>query len=192
MGLETIAVYSDADVDALHRMSADESVYIGSPSPEDSYLNIRHILAAAQQVKADMIHPGYGFLSENADFAQGCKESGIRFIGPPPQAIADMGSKSRAKTIMSEAGVPLIPGYHGQDQSEQRLLHEAEHMGFPLLVKAASGGGGKGMRVVSEAAGFTNAIASARREATSSFGDPALLLEAYLPNTRHVEVQIFF
>ena len=192
MGLETIAVYSDADSCALHTAMADQAFYLGPSSPADSYLNIERILSAADQAGADMIHPGYGFLSENPDFAEGCAEKNIQFIGPSYQAIADMGSKSRAKAIMAQAGVPLIPGYHGNDQSDQRLIDEAKAISFPLLIKAASGGGGKGMRIVEDSNGLADAIASARREAVSSFGDPTLLLESYLTNTRHVEVQIFF
>ncbi|MDD7804804.1 MAG: biotin carboxylase N-terminal domain-containing protein [Endozoicomonas sp. (ex Botrylloides leachii)] len=192
LGLETIAVYSDADADALHCIEADHTIHIGSSSPAESYLNSHRILAAAQQLNADMIHPGYGFLSENADFAQCCQRSNIIFIGPPVKAIAEMGSKSRAKTIMSQAGVPIIAGYHGQNQSTSHLLKEAKQIGFPLLIKAASGGGGKGMRVINDVAEFNNVIESARREAMSSFGDPILLLESYLPSARHVEVQIFF
>lgn len=192
MGLVTIAVYSDADCDALHTTMADQSIYIGESPPAKSYLNINSILEAAQQSNADMIHPGYGFLSENAAFAQNCLEKNIRFIGPSPQAITDMGSKSRAKAIMSSAGVPIIPGYHGQNQSEEHLIVEAAKIGYPLLIKAASGGGGKGMRIVNDAHDLKQSIASARREAVSSFGDPTLLLEAFLPNARHVEVQVLF
>ncbi|WP_263322335.1 biotin/lipoyl-binding protein [Endozoicomonas sp. Mp262] len=192
MGLETVAVYSDADNNAVHTRLADRSVYIGAAAPQESYLNISGILSAAKACSVDMIHPGYGFLSENSEFAKACADNGIQFIGPPPKAISEMGSKSRAKLIMAEAEVPLVPGYHGNDQSDPCLIKAAETIGFPLLIKAVSGGGGKGMRIVDSADELESAIASARRESLKAFGDDQLLLEAYLPTPRHVEVQIFF
>ena len=192
MGLKSIAVYSDADADAMHVSQADSAFYLGSSAAADSYLNIDRILNVAEQANADMIHPGYGFLSENATFAQACTEKKILFIGPPATAIRAMGSKSNAKEIMAQAGVPLIPGYHSADQSDQRLVQEAQALGYPLLIKAVSGGGGKGMRIIHYSEDLPEGIASARREAGSSFGDTSLLLESYLTHTRHVEVQIFF
>ncbi len=192
MGITTVAVYSDADAMALHTQMADEAYHLGGAPLSDSYLNSDRLLAVAEQANVDSIHPGYGFFSENAAFAQACQEKGIRFVGPPVSAIASMGSKNQAKAIMAKAGVPLIPGYHGDDQTDQTLMQEARAIGFPLLIKAASGGGGKGMRLVTAEEGLLEGIQAARREAQSTFGDPALLLEAYLRNTRHVEVQLFF
>ncbi|MDP0562267.1 MAG: biotin carboxylase N-terminal domain-containing protein [Candidatus Endonucleobacter sp. (ex Gigantidas childressi)] len=192
MGLETVAVYSDADNSAMHVSQADRAFYLGSSAASESYLKSDRILNIAEQADVDMIHPGYGFLSENATFAQACTEKKIQFIGPPAAAIRAMGSKSKAKEIMAQAGVPLIPGYHSADQSDQRLFQEAQAIGYPLLIKAVSGGGGKGMRVIHCADDFAEGVASARREAGASFGDTSLLLESYLINTRHVEVQIFF
>lgn len=191
MGIRSVAVYSDADRNALHVEMADEAIHIGGPSSSESYLNIPRILAAAQQCNADAIHPGYGFLSENADFAEQCEAKGIRFIGPSATAIRAMGSKSAAKRLMESIGVPLIPGYHGDDQSEARLVLEAEKIGFPVLLKAAMGGGGKGMRVVHAAEDLPHSIASCRREALASFSDDHLLIEKYIECPRHVEVQIF-
>ena len=192
LGLETVAVYSDADSGSVHTKIADQSIYIGASAPQESYLNIPEILSAAKQSNADMVHPGYGFLSENSEFAQACADNSIQFIGPPPKAISEMGSKSRAKQIMAKAGVPLVPGYHRDDQSDARLIEEAETIGFPLLIKAVSGGGGKGMRIVESIDQLESAIASARRESLKAFGDDRLLLEAYLTSPRHIEVQIFF
>lgn len=192
LGFETIAVYSDADRQAMHTRMADQAVYLGKAAPGESYLDIPAIIAAARQQGADMIHPGYGFLSENADFAEACSQNQIGFIGPAPGVIRAMACKSRAKQIMAEAGVPLVPGYHGRDQADARLIAEAEKIGYPLLIKASLGGGGKGMRVVHEAAGLLEALAAARRESVKAFGDDGLLLEAYLEAPRHVEVQIFF
>lgn len=191
MGIRSVAVYSDADRNALHVEMADEAIHIGGASSSESYLNIPRIMAAAQQSKANAIHPGYGFLSENAEFAEQCEIHGIRFIGPSATAIRAMGSKSAAKQLMESIGIPLIPGYHGDDQSEARLVIEAEKIGFPVLLKAAMGGGGKGMRVVHSAEDLPDSIASCRREAMASFSDDHLLIEKYIDCPRHVEVQIF-
>ncbi|WP_330925381.1 acetyl/propionyl/methylcrotonyl-CoA carboxylase subunit alpha [Candidatus Sororendozoicomonas aggregata] len=192
MGITTVAVYSDADAQAQHTQMADESYHLGGAPLSESYLNSDRLLAIAEQANVDSIHPGYGFFSENAAFAQACQQRGIRFVGPPVAAIASMGSKSQAKAIMAKAGVPLIPGYHGDDQTDQTLIQEALAIGFPVLIKAASGGGGKGMRVVTAEGELLENIQAARREAQSTFGDPTLLLEAYLSETRHIEVQLFF
>jgi 3-methylcrotonyl-CoA carboxylase alpha subunit len=191
LGVRTIAVYSDADAAALHVAMCDEAHRIGPAPPRDSYLNADAILAAARRSGADAIHPGYGFLSENAAFAQACADAGVVFVGPPPQAIAAMGSKSAAKTIMSAAGVPVVPGYHGDDQEPARLAREAAQIGFPLLIKATAGGGGKGMKVVRAAVDFGVSLASARREAKASFDDERVLLERYLDAPRHIEIQVF-
>ena len=192
MGIETVAIYSDADHQALHRTMATKAVYAG-PSPAlESYLNIENILAIAGQEKVDAIHPGYGFLSENAGFAEACQQQGIVFVGPPAEAIRAMGSKSEAKKIMAEAGVPLVPGYHGDDQGNEQLMVAAEDIGYPLLIKAAYGGGGKGMRVVDRPEALQHQLESARREAEKAFGNGKLLLERFVTRARHVEVQIFF
>ena len=191
LGIATVAVYSDADSDALHVAMADEAVHIGAAAARDSYLCIEKILAAATQTGAEAIHPGYGFLSENADFCRACNDAGIVFIGPPVEAIEAMGSKSAAKQIMQQAGVPLIPGYHGANQDGELLLAEAEKIEFPVLLKAVAGGGGKGMRQVHAAEIFQEQLAAARREALSSFGNADMLVEKYLTRPRHVEVQVF-
>ena len=191
MGVRVIAVYSDEDADAPHVLEADEAVRIGPAAPRESYLNVEVILDAARQTGAEAIHPGYGFLSENAEFAEACQKAGIVFVGPPPSAIRAMGRKDEAKKIMDEAGVPITPGYMGDDQSDDRLAKEAESIGYPLLIKAVSGGGGKGMRRVNETSEFQPALEAARREASSAFGDDRVLLEKFIENPRHVEVQIF-
>ncbi len=191
LGIATVAVYSDADRHARHVALADEAFRLGPAEARLSYLNTTLLLEVAQSAGADAIHPGYGFLSENPEFAQACEQAGITFIGPRAEAIAKMGSKSAAKAIMERAGVPMLPGYHGEDQSDARLTGEAARIGFPLLVKAAFGGGGKGMRVVEKADELTAALATARREARSAFGNDQLLLERYLTAPRHVEVQVF-
>ncbi|ABV36066.1 carbamoyl-phosphate synthase L chain, ATP-binding [Shewanella sediminis HAW-EB3] len=191
MGVRTVALYSDADIDARHVAMADESFYLGGSAPADSYLKASAIIDIAKKSGAQAIHPGYGFLSENADFARLCEQSGISFVGPTADAIDSMGSKSAAKEIMGAANVPLVPGYHGDAQEDQLLVDEADKMGFPLLIKAAFGGGGKGMRIVESSDEVLEAIQSARREAISSFGNDKLLMERYLRQPRHVEVQVF-
>jgi 3-methylcrotonyl-CoA carboxylase alpha subunit len=191
LGMTTIAVYSDADRNALHVRSADEAYHLGDAPPAESYLNIGKLIALAKRVGADAIHPGYGFLSENAAFAQACVEAGLIFIGPPAAAIKAMGSKSASKAAMAAVGVPVAPGYHGSEQSAARLQEEAVRAGFPLIIKASAGGGGKGMQVVNTAAEVPAAIESAQRLARTAFGDDRLLMERYFPKARHVEVQVF-
>ena len=191
LGIRTVAVYSDADASALHVSLADEAYRVGPAPAGESYLRGEAILEVAARSGARAIHPGYGFLSENAPFARACAEAGIVFIGPPVAAIEAMGSKSAAKTIMEKAGVPLVPGYHGENQDAGFLRGEAERIGFPLLIKASAGGGGKGMRVVWQAEEFDFSLAAARREAQSGFGDDRVLLERYLTKPRHVEIQLF-
>ncbi len=191
LGIATVAVYSEADAGALHVAMADEAVAIGPPPARESYLDIARIIAAAQQTGAQAIHPGYGFLSENADFAAACARAGIVFIGPPAAAIRAMGSKAEAKALMAKAGVPLVPGYHGDDQSDATLTRAARDVGYPVLLKASAGGGGKGMRIVNDESELVPALAAARREAQAAFGDDRLLVEKYLIDPRHIEVQIF-
>ena len=191
MGIRTVAVYSDADAGALHVRSADEAMWIGPSPASQSYLNGQAIIEAALKSGADAVHPGYGFLSENADFAQGCADVELLFIGPSAHAIRAMGDKARAKVLMREAGVPVVPGYDGDDQSLEAMHAEALRMGFPLLVKAAAGGGGRGMRRVASPDELGAALESAQREAESAFGDGKLLLERLVENARHIEVQIF-
>ena len=191
LGIATVAVYSEADRGAMHVELADEAWPIGPPPARESYLNIEAILDAALKSDAEAVHPGYGFLSENAEFAEACEARGIAFIGPPASAIRTMGSKAAAKVLMQQYGVPLVPGYHGEDQEPDRLLDEAERIGFPILIKASAGGGGRGMRVVDGAAEFAAALASAKREAAAAFGDDRMLIEKYLLHPRHIEIQIF-
>ncbi|MDH4190893.1 MAG: acetyl-CoA carboxylase biotin carboxylase subunit, partial [Betaproteobacteria bacterium] len=191
LGIRTVAVYSDADRDALHLRAADEARRIGPPEARASYLDSEAILAAAKDAGAEAIHPGYGFLSENEDFAAACERAGIVFIGPTAAAIAAMGDKSAAKRLMEKAGVPLLPGYHGDAQDPARLMAEAKKIGFPLLIKPCAGGGGKGMRVVAAAGEFGAALDAARREAASAFGDERVLVERYLERPRHIEIQVF-
>ncbi len=191
MGIRTVAVYSDADADALHVRSCDEAYRIGPAAPRESYLNIAAVLAVAARSGAQAIHPGYGFLSENEAFAEACAEARVVFIGPPPRAIAAMGSKSAAKIIMADAQVPLVPGYHGDGQDPAMLAREAEKIGFPVLIKATAGGGGKGMKIVNRGSEFAAALASAQREAKASFGDDRVLIERYLTSPRHIEIQVF-
>ena len=191
IGVETVAVYSDADRDALHVKMADQSIYIGPSPASKSYLAIDKLIAAALESGAEAIHPGYGFLSENADFCRQCEEHNITFIGPPLEAIMSMGSKSAAKTIMAKAGVPLIPGYHGDNQDPKTLKKEADDLGYPVLLKAAAGGGGKGMRAVQTEADFDQALDAAKREAMSSFDDDIMLVEKLVLQPRHVEIQVF-
>lgn len=191
LGIRSIAVYSDADRNALHVELADDAIYLGGAAASDSYLDVDKVMAAAKQSGADAIHPGYGFLSENAGFCQRCDEAGIVFIGPTVGAIEAMGSKSMSKRIMAEAGVPLLPGYHGDDQDEALLRNTAADIGYPVLLKASAGGGGKGMRIVWSESEFSDALAGAKREATKAFGDDKMLVEKYLTGPRHVEVQVF-
>lgn len=191
MGMRTIAVYSDADANALHVKQADEAWYLGPAPATDSYLRADKILAIAVKSKADCVHPGYGFLSENAEFVAACQAKNIVFIGPNVPAIEQMGSKSAAKVIMTEAGIPLVPGYHGDDQNDDLLQNEADNMGYPLLIKAVAGGGGKGMRVVDCSTDFLTHLTGARREGLASFGNSDVLIEKYLLSPRHVEVQVF-
>ncbi|MEM6484089.1 MAG: acetyl-CoA carboxylase biotin carboxylase subunit [Pseudomonadota bacterium] len=192
LGLRTVTVFSDADRHAMHTRAADSAIYIGASPPRDSYLDAEKVLAAAKRAGVDAIHPGYGFLSENAEFASACSHHRLEFIGPPASAIESMGSKARAKAIMNDAGVPLIPGYHGESQSLSTLREQAEQIGFPVLLKAAAGGGGKGMREVANVEEFDGALESACREARASFGDDRMLVERRLAKPRHVEVQVFF
>ncbi|MCV2885223.1 acetyl/propionyl/methylcrotonyl-CoA carboxylase subunit alpha [Aestuariibacter sp. AA17] len=191
LGVKTVAIYSDADANALHVNMADEAVHVGPSPSRESYLQAKKIIDIAVATGADAIHPGYGFLSENADFARMCEDNDIEFVGPPASAIEAMGSKSAAKQIMEEAGVPLVPGYHGDDQAPDILKKHADDMGYPVLLKAAAGGGGKGMRQVWSESEFTSALNAAKREAMSSFGDDIMLVEKYLTQPRHVEIQVF-
>lgn len=191
MGIATVAVYSDADVGALHVEMADEAVRLGPPAAQESYLSIERILAAAQRTGAEAIHPGYGFLSENADFAEAVEAAGIIFIGPQPSSIRAMGLKDAAKALMEQSGVPVVPGYHGHDQRDGFLADQAALIGYPILIKARAGGGGKGMRRVDHEDEFLEALVAARREANAAFGDDGILLERYLLQPRHIEVQIF-
>lgn len=190
MGFATVAVHSDADADAEHVRVADEAVLIGGAAPGESYLRIDRIIEAAQATGADAIHPGYGFLSENPDLPKACAKAGIVFVGPSAQAIAQMGDKAKAKQVMEQAGVPCVPGYAGQDQSPEALLVEARRIGFPLMIKATAGGGGRGMRLVENEDGFGDQLTSAISEAQGAFGDGTVLLERAIVNPRHVEIQI--
>lgn len=190
MGIQTVAVYTDADQDALHTKTADIAYYIGESVSTHSYLNIPRIIEAAKTVGADAIHPGYGFLSEQADFAQACEDAGIIFVGPLAESIAQMGSKQAAKALAERAGVPVVPGYQGKDQSVERLIKEAEKIGTPLLIKASAGGGGKGMRRVDDIRKIHEAIADARSESQRAFGDDTVLLERYVDRPRHIEIQV--
>ena len=191
LGILTVAVFSDADRHALHAQMADEAVHIGPAKAAESYLDWKRILKAAQDTGAEAVHPGYGFLSENTEFAKHCQQAGVVFIGPWPEAIELMGSKSAAKALMEKAGVPVTPGYHGDDQSLSMLQSEADKIGYPLLIKAVAGGGGKGMRIVNAQAEFKEALAGAQREAKAAFGDDHVLLERYIQRPRHIEFQVF-
>ena len=191
LGIRTVVVYSDADAHAKHVLACDEAVHIGPSSPKESYLRGDRIIEAARATGAQAIHPGYGFLSENEDFAQACADAGLVFIGPPASAIKAMGLKAESKQLMDKAGVPLVPGYHGRDQDPALLKREAERIGYPVLIKASAGGGGKGMRAVNAAAEFDAALASCKREAINSFGDDAVLIERYVTRPRHIEIQVF-
>ena len=191
MAIKTVAVYSHADAHAKHVSVCDEAIHIGGNAPKDSYLRWERILQAAKDTGAQAVHPGYGFLSENEEFAQACADAGLVFIGPPPSAIKAMGLKAESKRLMGLAGVPLVPGYHGADQDAALLQREADQMAYPVLIKASAGGGGKGMRVVESAAEFAAALASCKREAINSFGDDAVLIEKYVQRPRHIEIQVF-
>ncbi|SDE68402.1 3-methylcrotonyl-CoA carboxylase alpha subunit [Paracoccus isoporae] len=191
MGVATVAVYSDADRDARHVALADEAVHLGGPAPKDSYLRGDAIIKAARDTGAEAIHPGYGFLSENPDFVDAVEAAGLVFIGPSAKAIRAMGLKDAAKALMEKAGVPVVPGYHGADQDPDHLAQQAEKIGYPVLIKAVAGGGGKGMRRVDDAKDFSDALASARSEAQNAFGNPDVLIEKYILQPRHIEVQVF-
>jgi 3-methylcrotonyl-CoA carboxylase alpha subunit len=190
MGLRTVAVYSEADSGAMHVAMADEAVLLGPARARDSYLNIERVIEAARRTGAEGVHPGYGFLSENAEFAQACADAGLVFVGPTAAMMTAMGSKSGSKALMEKAGVPLVPGYHGEAQDEATLKKAADRIGFPVLVKASAGGGGRGMRVVRSAGELAPAIVSAKREAKAAFGDDRVLIEKYVDNPRHIEVQV--
>jgi len=191
LGIKTIAVYSDADAESKHVAACDVAVRLGPAPASESYLKADDILRVALEHGAQAIHPGYGFLSENEAFAQACTKAGICFVGPPASAIAAMGSKSAAKTLMQKAGVPLVPGYHGDEQAPEFLRQQADAMGYPVLIKASAGGGGKGMRVVTASKDFIAALTSCKREAIASFGDDKVLIERYLQKPRHIEIQVF-
>ncbi|MFY7865842.1 biotin carboxylase N-terminal domain-containing protein [Roseateles sp.] len=191
IGVKTVAVYSEADAKAKHVQACDEAVLIGGPAPRDSYLQWQRIIDAAKATGAEAVHPGYGFLSENEEFAQACAANGLVFIGPPARAIQAMGLKAESKRLMEAAGVPLVPGYHGADQDPALLRAEADRIGYPVLIKASAGGGGKGMRAVFAAEEFDAALASCKREAINSFGDDAVLIERYVQRPRHIEIQVF-
>jgi geranyl-CoA carboxylase alpha subunit len=191
LGYGVVAVYSDADRDALHVRHADQAIRIGEALPAQSYLKIEAIMAAAKAAGADAVHPGYGFVAENENFAGACRDAGLVFIGPSPEAIRAMGNKAGAKTIMQAAGVPCVPGYQGADQSDAVMLAEANKIGFPVMIKAVAGGGGRGMRLVTDAAAFADSLRSARSEAQGAFGDPAVILERAIIGPRHIEIQVF-
>ncbi|KRT85596.1 hypothetical protein AMK59_1697 [Oryctes borbonicus] len=191
LGVKTVAVYSDVDEDALHVALADEAYNIGPANASQSYLRGDKLLEVAKRTKCQAVHPGYGFLSENVEFAEDCQKNGVIFIGPPASAIRDMGIKSTSKAIMSNAGVPIIEGYHGEDQSDARLLEEAKRIGFPIMIKAIRGGGGKGMRIAQTEADFKEALESAKSESQKAFADSVVLLERFVSEPRHVEVQVF-
>jgi len=191
LGIRTVAVYSDADADALHVALADSSVRLGPAPARESYLSIQRVLDAARSGGAEAVHPGYGFLSENDAFAEACAKAGLVFIGPPPEAIRAMGDKSASKALMQKTGVPLVPGYHGGNQDPALLAREAQAIGFPVLIKAAAGGGGKGMRIVRGATEFDDMLAACKREAMNAFGDDRVLIERFLDRPRHIEIQVF-
>src|SRR3954465_6117314 len=191
MAIQSVAVYSGADAGAKHVQACDEAVHIGGSAPKDSYLRWERIIEAAKATGAEAVHPGYGFLSENEAFAQACAKAGLVFIGPPASAIQAMGLKAESKQLMERAGVPLVPGYHGRDQDPELLQREADRIGYPVLIKASAGGGGKGMRAVDQAEDFAAALASCQREARNSFGDDAVLVEKYVTRPRHIEIQVF-
>lgn len=191
LGLRTVAVYSDADKQSLHVSEADEAYHIGPAPSTESYLRSNKIIEVAKLARCEAVHPGYGFLSESVEFSDLCQREGVIFMGPPASAIRDMGIKSTSKAIMMAAGVPIINGYHGDDQTDDRLVAEAAKIGFPLMIKAVRGGGGKGMRIAQTEKDFLDALHSARTESAKAFGDSSVLLERYVRSPRHVEVQIF-
>ena len=191
MGVKTVAVYSDVDAHALHVEMADEAMHIGPPAPSESYLDGTKIIAAARATGAQAIHPGYGFLSENPDFVEAVERAGLTFVGPSASAIRAMGLKDAAKRLMEQAGVPVVPGYHGEAQEVVVLAAKANEIGYPVLIKARAGGGGKGMRKVDDAKEFKDALAAAKREAKSAFGDDKVLVEKFIASPRHIEVQVF-
>ncbi|MFY0682514.1 MAG: biotin/lipoyl-binding protein [Thalassovita sp.] len=191
MGVKTVAVYSDADAHAAHVAAADQAVYIGGSAPADSYLRADRLIQAALDTGASAIHPGYGFLSENPDFVEAISDAGLTFIGPSAAAIRKMGLKDAAKALMQEAGVPVVPGYHGADQDPEFLARQAQDIGYPVLIKAVAGGGGKGMRLVEDPADFATSLQSARNEGQNAFGNPDVLIEKYIQHPRHIEVQVF-
>lgn len=191
LGVQTVAVYSDADAKSMHVNEADEAYHIGPAASSQSYLCSSKIIDVAKRARCHAIHPGYGFLSESVEFSDLCQREGIIFIGPPASAIHDMGIKSTSKHIMAAAGVPIINGYHGDDQSNEKLQAEAQKIGFPLMIKAVRGGGGKGMRIANTEAEFMDQLQSARTESEKAFGDSSMLLERYVRSPRHVEVQVF-
>jgi len=191
MAIRTVAVYSDADAHANHVRACDEAIHLGASAPKDSYLRWEKIIEAAKATGAQAVHPGYGFLSENEEFAKACAAAGLVFIGPPAEAILAMGLKAESKRLMEKAGVPLVPGYHGAEQGGELLQREADRIGYPVLIKASAGGGGKGMRIVEKSADFAAALASCQREAINSFGSDAVLIEKYVQRPRHIEIQVF-
>src|SRR5579862_345808 len=191
LGMRTIAVYSAADAHALHARVCDEAHFIGPADPRESYLAIARLIEVASKTGAECVHPGYGFLSENADFAEACTEAGLVFIGPPAAAIRAMGLKDRAKALMEKAGVPIVPGYHGERQDAKFLKEKAYEIGYPVLIKPAAGGGGRGMRRVDKHADFEGALEGAVREVEAAFGSSRVLLEKFVPASRHIEMQIF-
>src|ERR1700719_243521 len=191
LGLRTIAVYSEADADALHVRSCDEVYCIGPAPARDSYLSIERIVEVARKAAAECVHPGYGFLSENADFVDACNQAGIAFVGPPAMAMRAMGVKDRAKTLMEKAGVPVVPGYHGERQDTKFLREKAYELGYPVLIKPAAGGGGRGLRRVDKHADFDAALEAAIRESQSAFGTGRVLIEKLIASPRHIEVQVF-
>src|ERR1041384_6645615 len=191
LGMRVIAVYSEADAGALHVRVADAAYLIGPPPPRESYLVIDKLIEAASLAHADCTHPGYGFLSENPQFAEACAAAGIVFVGPSAEAMRAMGLKDRAKALMAKAGVPVVPGYHGERQEAAFLKERAHELGYPVLIKAVAGGGGKGMRRVERHAEFDAALEGAQREATASFGDARVLIEKYVAAPRHIEMQVF-
>src|SRR6516162_6368328 len=191
LGMRTIAVFSQADAHALHRRMCDEAYLIGAAEPRESYLCIDSLIDVAKKSGAQCVHPGYGFLSESGDFAEACAQAGIEFVGPPAAAIRAMGLKDRAKALMEKASVPLVPGYHGDRQEANFLRQKAYELGYPLVIKAVAGGGGRGLRRVDKHAEFASALVSAQREAQSAFGDARMLIERYVGSPRHIEIQVF-